>query len=159
MYIVNREFYKDGTAGAASLIFPVSRINGGENRVTAGTLIEIPSASDSTPFFTIKPHRDGYAGEELIVLITKEKLPLEIGLKPLEINQTQLEKWLEDWGATIDIFDAADGEGIALTAAEASAGAQTRSLVQEEPLPQTIFKARINPDAPLLVSFRMSAVP
>jgi hypothetical protein len=160
LYIINREFYTDGTTGAANIIFPTLRTRGGDNRVVAGSLIDIPASTDSVPYFTIKPKREDYAGEELVVLITEEKLPLEIGLKALAINPPQFEKWSDDWGATVDIYDAEDGEGIAMTSAELTVSqTSSRALEQEEPLPQTIYKVRISGDLPLLVPFRMSAVP
>jgi hypothetical protein len=159
LYIINREYYTDGTAGAANIIFPTLRTRGGENRVVAGSLVDVPASTDSVPYFTIKPKRRDYAGEELIVLITNEKLPLEIGMKALALNTAQFEKWSNDWSATVDIYDAEDGEGIAMTSAELSVAQNpTRSLEQEEPLPQTIYKVRISSDLPLLVPFRMSAV-
>lgn len=163
LYIINREYYTDGTAGAANIIFPTVRTRGGDNSVVAGSLVDIPGSTDSVPYFTIKPKRKDdkvYAGEELVVLITKEKLPLDIGMKALAVNTAQFEKWSADWGATVDIYDAEDGEGIAMTGAELNAAqTATRALEQEEPLPQTIYKVRISAEMPLLVPFRMSAVP
>jgi hypothetical protein len=141
------------------VIFPTQRTRGGDNGVVAGSLVDVPASTDSVPYFTIKPKRADYAGEELVVLITKEKLPLDLGLKALPLGTAQLEKWSVDWGATVDIYDAADGEGIAMTNAELNvAQTSTRALEQEEPLPQTIYKVRISSDLPLLVPFRMSAV-
>jgi hypothetical protein len=160
LYIVNREYYADGTTGAANIIFPTLRTRGGDNRVVAGSLVDIPASTDSVPYFTIKPKRRDYAGEELVVLITKEKLPLEIGLKPIALDLPQLEKWSGDWSATVDIYDAEDGEGAAMTSVELTASqTSSRALEQEEPLPQTIYKVRIGGDLPLFVPFRMSATP
>jgi hypothetical protein len=160
LYIVNREFYADGTTGAANIIFPTLRTRGGDNRVAAGSLVDIPASTDSVSYFTIKPKRRDYAGEEIFVLITKEKLPLDLGLKALPLDAPRLDKWSLDWGATVDIYDAADGEGIAMTNAELSvAQTATRALEQEEPLPQTIYKVQISQDMPLFVPFKMSAMP
>jgi len=160
LYIINREFYTDGTSGAANIIFPTVRTRGGDNRVVAGSLIDIPASTDNVPYFTIKPKRKDYAGEELVVLITKEKLPLDIGLKPIALDAPQFEKWSFDWSATVDIYDAEDGEGAAMTNVELTASqTSSRALEQEEPLPQTIYKVQISGDLPLFVPFRMSAVP
>ena len=159
LYIINREYYTDGTTGAASLIFPTMRTRSGDNRVVAGSLVDVPASTDSTSYFTIKPKRRDYAGEEIVVLITKEKLPLEIGMKAISLNTAQLEKWSADWGATVDIYDAEDGEGIVMTNAELTVSqTSSRALEQEEPLPQTIYKVQISADLPLLVPFRMSAI-
>jgi len=159
LYIINREYYTDGTTGTASIIFPTLRTRGGENRVGAGSLVDVPASTDSVPYFTIKPKRADYAGEEIVVLITKEKLPLETGMKPIALNSAQLLKWSADWGATVDIYDAEDGEGITMTNTEmVTAQTSSRALEQEEPLPQTIYKVRISGEMPLFVPFRMSAV-
>ena len=159
LYIVNREFYADGTTAEADLIFPTLRTRGGDNRVAAGSLIEIPASSDSVPYFTIKPRRADYAGEEIAVIISPVKIPdIEIGLRAQKINREIVGKWLKDWGATVDIYDAEDGEGVAYTTNEAqAAGVQSRALTQEEPLPQTIYRVQARADAPLAVVFRMNA--
>lgn len=159
LYIINREYYTDGSTGAANIIFPTLRTRGGDNSVTAGSLVDIPAASDSVPYFTIKPKRRDYAGEELVVLITKDKLPLDIGLKALPLGAPQLDGYTMNWGTTVDIYDAEDGEGIAMTSAELTvAQTATRALEQEEPLPQTIYKVKISSEMPLFVPFRLSAV-
>lgn len=159
LYIVNREFYTDGATAEADLIFPTLRTRGGDNRVTAGSLIEIPASTDSVPYFTIKPRRADYAGEEIAVIISPVKLPgIELGLRAQKVNRETIGKWLRDWAATLDIYDAEDGEGIAYTTNEANAAAvQSRALTQEEPLPQTIYRIQARPDAPLVVLFRMNA--
>lgn len=158
LYIVNREFYTDGTSGAANIIFPTLRTRGGDNRVTAGSLIEIPASTDSVPYFTVKPSREDYAGEELLVIVSPVKLPVEIGLRAQPVTAQIVQKWLDDWGATVDIYDAEDGEGIAYTGIEAEAAATTsRALTQEEPLPQTIYRVKIGADDPLIVPFQMQA--
>ena len=159
LYIINREYYTDGTTGAANIIFPTLRTRGGENRVGAGSLVDVPASTDSVPYFTIKPKRADYAGEEIVVLITKEKMPFETRMKPIALDSAQLLRWSNDWGAIVDIYDAEDGEGIPMTNTEmVTAQTSSRSLEQEEPLPQTIYKVQISGEMPLFVPFRMSAV-
>ncbi|MGI8638713.1 MAG: DUF4384 domain-containing protein [Pyrinomonadaceae bacterium] len=159
LYIVNRESYTDGTSGDAELIFPTLRTRGGDNQVTAGSLIEIPASTDSVPYFTIKPRRADYAGEELVAIISPVKIPgIEPGLRAQTVTREKVRKWLEEWGANVDIYDAADGEGIAYTATEAEASTtKSRALTQEEPLPQTIYRVQARANQPLLVSFQMQA--
>jgi hypothetical protein len=159
LYVVNREFYTDGTTSEANIIFPTLRTRGGNNRVEAGSLIEIPSASDSVPYFTIKPRRADYAGEELIVLILPNELPnFEKTLRAQPVTPENLTKWFADWESLVDIYDAEDGIGTAYTEIEAiAANAASRSLTQDEPLPQTIFRVSLKPNAPMFVAFRMNA--
>ena len=159
LYIVNREFYTNGTSGEPSLIFPTLRTRGGDNRVTAGSLIEIPAATDSVPYFTVTPKRDDYAGEELAVIISPIKIPgIEPELRAQAITREKVQNWLTNWSAKVDIYDAADGEGIAYTVAEADASqTSSRSLTQEEPLPQTIYRVQTKTDAPFIVVLQMQA--
>jgi len=157
LYIVNREFYADGSKGDAEIIYPTLRTRGGDNRVTAGSLVEIPPASDSFPYFNVNPKKANYAGEELIVVISPVKFEnVELELKAQGIKREQLEKWLADWAATVDIYDAEDGEGIALTNSETET-VGSRALTQEEPLPQTIYRVKTRADIPLVVPFQMQA--
>lgn len=156
LYIVNREFYSDGTSGEANIIFPTLRTRGGDNQVVAGSLIDIPASTDSVPYFTVKPKREDYGGEELLVVISPVKLPIEIGMRAQPVTRETVEKWLDDWGAEVDVFDAEDGEGIAVTKIEAEA-VNSRALTQEEPLPQTIYRVKIREGEPLIVPFQMMA--
>ncbi len=144
LYIINREFYADGSTGEASLIFPTLRTRGGDNQVKAGSLVEIPASTDSVPYFTITPGRADYTGEEVLVIISSAKIPgIETEKRAQKITPEKIQKWMADWSADIEVYDAADGEGIAMTATEAEASTvSTRSLTQEEPLPQTIYRVR-----------------
>ncbi|MDQ3130220.1 MAG: DUF4384 domain-containing protein [Acidobacteriota bacterium] len=157
LYIANREFYADGTTGEANIIFPTLRTRGGSNKVSAGSLIDIPSATEQVPYFTIKPRRADYAGEELIVLILPNELPnFEKELRAQPLKREILEKWFADWETLIDIYDAADGADTAYTEAEAQAANTTsRDLTQEEPLPQTIYRVSLKQNAPLFAAIRM----
>ena len=65
-----------------------------------------------------------------------------------------MEKWFNDWASRTDVYDADDGEGVAYTRTEAEA-VNTRSLTQEEPLPQTIYRFKSIIGKPLMVSFQM----
>lgn len=158
LYIINREIYGDGTRGEAKLIYPTLKTNpNGESRVTAGSLVEVPHSSARTPYFRVASEEPDYAGEEVVVIITPAKLTgVKIDSEPMPVTTERLEKWLADWSATVDIFEAADGEGVALTQVEEEA-AQSRALTQEEPLPQTIYSLRARANQPLLVVFQMQA--
>ncbi|HEX9962507.1 MAG TPA: hypothetical protein VGB00_16350, partial [Pyrinomonadaceae bacterium] len=158
LYIINREVYTDGTRGEAKLIFPTLKANAkGENRVVAGSLVEIPHSRARTPYFRVASEEPDYAGEEVVVIISPTKLTgVKIDLEPTPVALEKLEKWMADWSATVDIFEAADGEGIALTKAEEEA-AQTRALTPEEPSPQTIYSVRTRANQPILIAFQMQA--
>ncbi|MCY7376086.1 MAG: DUF4384 domain-containing protein [Pyrinomonadaceae bacterium] len=159
LYVVNREFYTDGTPAQANLIFPTLKTRGGDNRVTRGTLIEVPPHNDVMSYFEIKPSRPDYAGEEIYVIISPTKLPnIKIGLQMQSVSEKLLNKWLDDWSATVDVYDAEDGEGIAYTGMEAEAvTVKTRALRLAEPSPQTVYSVRLPKNQTMLVPFRLNA--
>jgi hypothetical protein len=161
LYIVNREFYKDGAAGKPSLIYPTLRNRGGENSVEAGVLVDVPSGAS---FFNVTTDsEENYAGEELLIIISpiKINLPFEIGLNARELAPSLVEKWLDQWETVVDVFDGKTGVGVAYTKAEAGAvagEAQSRSLTQEEPVPQTLYRVwTTGKDQILLIPVRMMA--
>lgn len=161
IYVVNREFYSDGEKGEAKLIFPTLKTRGGDNAVTQGTVIEIPPKNDVYSYFVVDPERSDYAGEELYVIVSPTKLTnVKLALSAQDVTEKTLNKWLDDWSATVDVYDAEDGDGIAYTETEAEAvSVKTRSLRLNEPSPQTIYSARVLKSQPLMIPFQMKASP
>ena len=159
IYVVDREFYTDGATGKPSLIFPTLKTRGGDNRVTQGTLIEIPPSNAEMSYFNVRSERRDYAGEEIYVVISPTKLPnIKLELREQFLPDKTLNKWLDDWGGVVDVYDAEDGGGIAYTGTEAEAvSVKTRSLRLNEPSPQTIYSVRLRQNQPLLVPFRLNA--
>lgn len=155
LYIINREVYNDGSTGEAKMVYPTLKSKGrGNNTVSAGSLVDAPSGKG---YFRLQSGRNDYAGEEIIVVISPTKLPaVKLEFTELPIADEKLEKWIADWGEVVDIFDATDGEGTAITRTENEA-VNTRSLVPEEPLPQTIYKTKTRSNQPLLITFQLLA--
>ena len=154
LYIIDREQYSDGSYGQPELIFPTARTRGGDNRVAAGHIIELPGQDDQPNFFTMKPRRSDVRGESLTVIVTQQPLEgITIGEKPLVLTAEQLAKWEQTWGARVERFEMADGAGKAWTQVEKEAGASaTRQLTQEDPAPQTIYRVASKPGSPVLVN-------
>lgn len=141
LYVIDRERYANGTVGEPVLIFPTTRTRGGDNRVKAGRVIEIPSQDDSPPFFTMRKSRADNSGENLIVLVTPAPLSdLEIGEKAQHLADDKVAMWEKSWGNSVGRLDMENGEGSSWTKSEREAGADaTRSLTEEEPAPQTLY--------------------
>ncbi|MEK7833495.1 MAG: DUF4384 domain-containing protein, partial [Acidobacteriota bacterium] len=135
LYIIDREQFADGSYGQPELIFPTTRARGGDNRVAAGHIVELPGQDDQPNFFTMKPRRADVRTESLTVIVTQQPLEgITIGEKPLVLTAEQLAKWEQIWGARVERFEMADGAGKAWTKAEKEAGANaTRQLTQEDP--------------------------
>lgn len=155
LYIVDREQFADGSYGQPELIFPTTRTRGGDNRVAAGHIIELPGQEDRPNFFTMRPRRADVRGESLTVIVTQQPLEgITIGEKPLSLTAEQLAKWEQTWGARVERFEMADGAGKTWTQAEKEAGGSaTRQLTQEDPPPQTIYRVEMKkPGSPVLVN-------
>lgn len=154
LYVIDREQYGDGTLGQPSLIFPTLKARGGDNRVSAGVLIEIPDQGDRIPYFNLTRGRADQIGEILTVLVT----PVPIKEIPLTYEQPRLSAalvagWESMWAVQAELFEMEGGAGRAWSKEEQQAGAVSgRSLTQDEPTPQTIYRVRVKPGSPLLVT-------
>jgi hypothetical protein len=161
LYVINREQYADGATGAPALIFPTTRIRGGDNRVSAGRLVDIPDAGDRTPFFTLTSNRrDGQpqnVGELLTILITPRPLEgVAPGRDPVALDPAQVAKWEADWeGEVSEMLEMNGGAGRVWTQEEKQAGEATRSLTQVDPGPQTIYRVSGRPGEPLMLTVQM----
>jgi hypothetical protein len=158
LYVVDFEQYTDGTFGAPTLIFPTQRTRGGNNRVSAGVLIDIPAQDDDVPFFVINSKNPLYAGELLNVIIS-EKAINGIATPPraVTLESRQIGEWVEEWGLEAEVFEQDGGKGAAWSNAEKEAGqVGGRSLTQEDPTPQTVYKVRANKNLPILVSLPLT---
>jgi hypothetical protein len=154
LYVVDREQYADGTFGKPYLIFPTTRTRGGNNAVSAGSVVEIPAQSDNPIFFTLKRSRPDHVAEVITVLVTPQPLPeVKIGRGALELPETQVAQWEAQWGARAERLELAGGAGTAYTEAEKMAGADpSHQLTQGDPLPQTIYRVVTRPGDPVLIT-------
>jgi hypothetical protein len=135
LYVIDRDWFTNGDLGETSLIFP---IEGDDNRLVAGRLIDIP-AQDQAPFrATPKPDQ---AGEILTIIVTTAPLRLPISHGPLPISNRQLIEWEEMWGGTAERFELQGGAGRVRTRQEQQAASRkgTRQLTRDDPAPQTIY--------------------
>lgn len=156
LYVVNSEYYTDGTYGQPTVLFPSSADD--DNFVVAGQLVDIPDQSENLPYFNIEPHGDKYAGELITFIISPVKLT---GLK-IDANgriENVGEYYKLEAAASFDIYSRNDNTDKTYTQAEADSacgartrqlvrdksegkpcGAASRQLTREEPLPQTIYR-------------------
>jgi hypothetical protein len=154
LYVIDREQYANKQLGDPYLIFPTSRVRNGDNAVTAGRLIELPSQDDQPNFFTLRSTKPGESGELLTLLVTEKPIDgLNIGAKPLALTEDQVADWQKKWGKPVQELEMVGGVGKTWTKAEQQAGAdQTRLLTQEDPGPQTIYQVVTGPQDPVLVT-------
>lgn len=158
LYVIDREQYADGTLGEPYLIFPTTRTLGGDNRVKAGRLVDIPAQEDSPPFFTLKRSRADQVGELLSVIVTPTPLDeLQIGAQAQRLSADIVARWEKSWGRQAGRMELSDGAGKVWTKEEKEAGASPARLLQASaPNPQTLYyRPGIKSDEPLLINVRL----
>ncbi|MET0645605.1 MAG: DUF4384 domain-containing protein [Pyrinomonadaceae bacterium] len=158
LYVIDREQYADGTLGEPYLIFPTTRTLGGDNRVRAGRLVDIPGQEDSPPFFTLRRSRADQVGEVLSVIVTPAPLDeLQIGPQAQRLSAERVARWEKSWGAQTGRMELSDGAGKGWTKEEKEAGASGAHLLKASaPGPQTLYyRPGIKSDEPLLINVRL----
>jgi hypothetical protein len=157
LYVFDREMYADKTFGDPYLIFPTLGLNGGDNKVSAGKVIEIPSADDKPPYYTLKRSRDDHAGESLTVIVSDKPLSdLTIGRGALKISAEQFDAYEKQWGAMTQQLELDRGAGTAMSKAEKAAATGKEDLTQDDFPPQTIYRVQAKPGQPLLLTIPLS---
>lgn len=157
LYVFDREMYADNTFGDPYLIFPTLGLNGGDNKVSAGRVIEIPSSDDKPPYYTLRRSRDDHAGESLTVIVSDKPLSdLTIGRGALKISAEQFDAYEKQWGAITQQLELESGAGTAMSKAEKAAAAGKEDLTQDDFPPQTIYRVQAKPGQPLLLTIPLS---
>ena len=163
LYVIDREQYADGTSSAPFLIFPALRIAGGENRVEAGNLVDIPHPSDRPPYFTLRRSKPNQTAELISVIVSREPLdgvPIgpEASRNARKLSEEQVRRWESEYAQEPEIFELAGGAGRAWTRAEQQAGTGTRLLVQEDAMPQTLYRVPGRSGQPIMIQVPLSIV-
>ncbi len=158
LYVINRELYADGSMGEPYLIFPTTRLRGGENKVTIGHIVDIPAQEDSPNYFNLDPDRADLVGESLSVLITPEPLPgINIGADAIALSRTELAGWEKKWASHVGRLEMEHSVGQAWTKEEKEASAPNgKQLNAASPTPQTLYyRPDANPTDPMMVSVKL----
>lgn len=164
LYVINRTQYTDGSVEEPELIFPTTRIRGGDNRVKPGQLIHLPGNDDNKArYFTVTaegPSGKVNAGEIVHIIFSPKPIPelANAGRSKIRVSREMVEKWTSTWGdiARQQQLNLVGGENQAATLAEQGAGEDGgRALTQEEPMPQTLFRVRANPNGPAMVTLHL----
>lgn len=157
LYVFDREMYADKTFGEPVLIFPTLRLNGGDNKVSAGKVIEIPSSEDKPPYYTLTRSRTDHTGESLTVIVSDKPLTdLTVGIAAQKIAGQQFESYQKQWGALTQQLELDSGAGTAMSKAERAAAAGKKDLTQDDLPPQTIYRVQSKPGQPLLITIPLS---
>ncbi len=87
-----------------------------------------------------------------MLIASKPMEGIEIGRSALKLSDEQFSDWESMWGAEAERFELVGGLGKRWTSAEKEAGMGSRLLVQEEPMPQTLYRVPANPGSPLMLT-------
>ncbi len=158
LYVIDREQFSDGKSGDAYLIFPTTVTRGGDNRVAAGRVVEIPAQDDAPPYFRLRRSRPDQTAEVLNIVVSSKPLEgLTIGDRPVLVPAAQLAIWERSWGGPVGRLEMPAGVGQAWTKVEKDAGFnRQRTLTPDEPRPQTIFyQANSKADEPVMVKLTL----
>ncbi len=152
LYVINREEYADGSLGDPVLIFPTLR--SATNRVEAGRLVYIPSASGR---FRIKPSDSvkKHVAEVLSIIVSPKPLISDdqLATKAIRLRSDQIELWKKDWQVAATKFEMDGGVGQAMTTIEQSAASSASQLLtQDDPVPQTVYRVAVKPENPVFVT-------
>lgn len=159
LYVIDRELRADRSMSDPYLIFPTRRTRDGDNTVFAGKLIEIPAQTDNPPYFTLRRNRSDQVSENLTIIVSPRRLPLPFGDKAVKVDPAQVSRWERDWGGKTEWREATSGAYKDWTVAEKEAAVGKRQLVQDDPLPQTIYRVEARPGTPLLVTVSLRIAP
>jgi hypothetical protein len=151
LYVINSEYYADGSVGVPFLIFPSNQIRNGDNRIEPGQLVDIPAQSDPVPWFDVEA--GDQVAELLTIIVSKTRLGINIGSHEPKLDWRELLKWNDSWGAGVERLEQVRGAGQAWTDAEQEAGSDlSRRITQANPLPQTIYHVYTKPGDPLMLT-------
>ena len=161
LYIIDRELHTDGTLGEPFLIFPTQKIRGGDNSVSSGRVIEIPSQSDAQTYFDFTVQEANYVGELITVVFSENRIQdFQIGREPLKLTAKWIENLENQWERNATTFELQTGtRGLAYTDDEKAAGEGTRQLTQSSAAPQTFISIeKQRNDKAFVVSFPIKVV-
>lgn len=159
LYVIDQEQSGENALGAAQLVFPTTRIRGGDNRVAPGELIEIPPSDIRTPYWELHSSQPDYRGELLTVAITPEPIPgLTITDRPLVLDGDTLRRWQASWALPVRRF-ITDSTGAVPSDAELQVrNVMGRRLGQNDPLPGALYVVDAKPSAPFMIQAAINVV-
>jgi hypothetical protein len=152
LYVIDRDIYPDGTFGKPELVFPTTRLRGGDNHVEPGLLIEIPDAQDKPPAFRVEKTRPGQTGVLLTIIVAPAPIPgLAVSSNTVKLTEPQVAAWERRWGSSVQRLDQKDPGKVYTTAEAAAATRGERVLRAEDPIPSTLFHCHANRAEPMLI--------
>jgi TIR domain len=152
LYVIDRALYGSELT-RPTLIFPTTRIRDGNNYISNGSSVELPS-----DYFELQSRRADYRGEQITILLTPKPLPLLIGREQLPLDEAQFNKWVHDWGVQPRVVAGRldDSESTATPGEAQSRNNPLHNLTPQDPAPQNLYELPAKSDVPVLFHFLVS---
>ena len=160
LYVIVQEQYADGSTGAATLLFPTLKTNGGNNYMQPNQRFWLPRAPS---YFRLTPSKSAnqHVGELLTVVIASESpdgiLPQPLGDKAMPLTPADVTRLTQGSNGEIVQMNLDGGAGQKQTAREAQETSKgvnqegEEALNEDDPLPQTVYEARRKPGQPVIM--------
>jgi hypothetical protein len=156
LYVIDRDIYPDGTFSRPELIFPTTRLRGGDNRVEPGFLVEIPNAQDRPPAFRVEKTRPDQTGVMLTIIVAPTPIPgLALASNATKLSEQRVTSWERRWGVSMQRLDQNDSGNVYTTAEAAAAQSAKSVLGAQDPIPATLFHCQVSPTEPMLVKVNL----
>lgn len=156
LYVISRERYANGPMGAYQLIFPTTRLRGGNNRVRPGYPIEIPASSDDPSYFTLQRSRADHLGEEVVFILAPQPIEgIRIGEDSLELSEATVNAWQQKWTTRVESVDLPIDADPSLTPAEVKLMRASAGYQPSDPLPQTLYRLHGGANQPVLMTLQL----
>ncbi len=157
VYVVDREI-RNNKPGQPKLMFPTTRVRGGDNHVSPGMLIELPDQQDCPPYWTLSGGGDrSYSGELITVLIVDHKLKeIMAGSEPQYLPNAVWDSWLKKWTVPLITEVNHSLSQRPSTELELAAGQGAKTLTHGDPGPQMVFQRKDSGTDGILVEFTIS---
>jgi len=136
LYVIDRAQYGDQWSPPV-MIFPTTRIRSGDNLISRGSYIELPS-----DYWAFQSTRPGYRGEQITILLTPAALPVSIGADEANLDPELFAKWEREWSVPARLV-ATQIEDSDVTATPGEAAARNRQfqrLSSKDPAPQYLYE-------------------
>lgn len=159
LYVVNRSYYKNASAGPAALIFPTRRIDSGDNRIWPGKMVRLPARTSDPPYWQFQSSRSDYAGELILILLVYHSLDgIAAEADTAPVDDRMVAAWEKEFGGGVSLksYEAAQRR---LTLEEAAARNGEAQLTRAAPPPQFICEAKRASGAGLLCTLKIPVGP
>lgn len=156
LYVIDCDDYADGSKSNSYLIFPTLKTSGGDNRVSAGTVVEIPAPDDNPPYFTVKRSRPDQTSETLTILVRPKPIEnLQISRDRVRLNAEQVAMWKKQSRTASYRLETSNQVGRPYALSEKMAGSGEKTLTQDDPLPETMYYVPAKAGEPLKVELSL----